>query len=120
MSSDFNIERDEAIATIRLNRQLTTAEFLKVVEEVAQQVPDKLRLWDATKNFDFTAGDIRSIAERSMEFASVPARVALVAEDDLTFGLLRMFEVFREQDNYQSRVFRDEQAARDWLTEEAI
>ena len=50
------------------------------------------------------------------------ARVAYVAADPLSFGLLRMFEVFQEQsaafqeqEEFATRVFRDQVAARAWL-----
>ncbi|MFQ5350627.1 MAG: hypothetical protein ACE5EG_09320, partial [Thermoanaerobaculia bacterium] len=75
------------------------------------------RIWYLTENFSFTAEEIKNIAARGRVHWPSAARVAYLAADDLTFGLLRMFEVFREQENYQTRVFREEQEALEWLQE---
>lgn len=42
-------------------------------------------------------------------------RVAVVAPDDLPFGLARMCEMFGENVPWEFRVFREINAARDWL-----
>ncbi len=41
--------------------------------------------------------------------------VAMVATDDLTFGMFRMWELRREDLDYEVRVFRDFDEALDWL-----
>ena len=117
VTTDYSIERDENITTIRLHRELTLDEVLDVVDQVAQSDVSNRRLWDLTRNFVFTSAEIAQIAERGKTHWPSASRVAYVAADDLSFGLLRMFEVYREQENYETRVFREEQGARDWLKE---
>ena len=41
--------------------------------------------------------------------------VAMVAADDLTFGMFRMWELKREDLDYEVRVFRDFDEALNWL-----
>jgi hypothetical protein len=45
-----------------------------------------------------------------------PNRAAFVVSDDLSFGLVRAFEVYREQKGLSTaRVFRTRTAALEWL-----
>ena len=115
MDERYSIEQAGGITTIRLRRRLSLEEMLAVVDEVAARDISSRRLWDLTRNLKFTGEEMRAIAARGRERWPGAARVAYLAADDLSFGLLRMFEVFREQDNYETRVFRDEAEARQWL-----
>ncbi len=117
MARNYFIENADGIATIRFLRALTIEELLEVMDHVAQTVKCNRRLWDATGRFTYTSQEVRRIAARGKEHWPSPARVAFWAADDLSFGLLRMFEVYRVQDNYETKVFRDEQKARHWLNE---
>ncbi len=117
MARNYFIEKADGIATIRFLRTLTVEEILEVMDHVAQTVKCNRRLWDGTGRFKYTSQEVRRIAARGKERWPSPARVAFLAADDVSFGLLRMFEVFREQDNYETKVFRDEQNARYWLKE---
>jgi len=42
-------------------------------------------------------------------------RVAVVASQDLTYGLARAYSAYAEQDGLEAGVFRTEREARDWL-----
>ena len=115
MSSDFVIEQQDGIATIRPTRLLSAEGLLQVMADVAKLDAGNRRLWIGTRFFKFTADEVRSVASQSRTLWPGAARVAFVAEDDLSFGLIRMFEVYREQENFQTKVFRDEPMARTWL-----
>jgi len=117
MSTDFTFERNGDITKIRLHRQLTLDEILNVVDEIAQSDISNRRLWDLTDYFNFESDEIAKIAERGRTHWPSSSRVAYIAADPLSFGLLRMFEVYREQENYETRVFREEQDALKWLME---
>lgn len=101
MSSNFVVEEQDGITTIRLARQLSLEELLRVLDDVTKLGTSNRRIWDATRHFNFTADEVRSIANHGRILWPSAARVGYVAEDDLTFGLVRMFEVFREQENYE-------------------
>ena len=115
MSSNFVVEQDEGITTIRLKRRLNVEQFLMMMQDIAaHEIGDK-RLWDATRNFNFSADEIRRIAKHVRTVFPQAERVAFVAADDLTFGQIRMFEAFRDPDDFPTKVFRDEPTARTWL-----
>lgn len=46
------------------------------------------------------------------------SRVAMVAKTNAVFGLMRLFEVYREHSSVAVRVFRDREEARRWLDAE--
>ncbi len=64
---------------------------------------------------NYSANEMRAIAARARGHWPGQAQVAYVAAGELSYGLMRMFQVFREEEGYQSRVFRDEQDAEEWL-----
>jgi len=69
---------------------------------------------------DLNSEQLQKIAEYSeikWPAASAPSRVAFVAPDDFTYGLLRMFEVYRKEEQHTIMVFRTKQEALKWLKE---
>jgi hypothetical protein len=117
MNSNFTIERIDGISIIRLKKDMSLAEMLDLVDQVAAAGVTDRRLWDATGYLKFSSEELGKIAARGRQHWPTPARVAYLAADDVSFGLFRMFEVFREQENYETRVFREEQEAMNWLKE---
>ena len=116
MSRHFVVEREDGITTIRLQRRLNVEQFFAMLQEVASHEISNRRLWDATKNFNFSADEIRQIARHVRKVFPRAERVAFVAADDLTFGQVRIFEAFRDPDDFPTRAFRDEEKAREWLS----
>ena len=49
------------------------------------------------------------------EKLAFPSKVAVIAPDDLSFGLSRVYEVYREKDEIELKVFRTEQKGIEWL-----
>jgi len=75
-------------------------------------------LWDFREaRLDFTTPDVRQLAQWVLEGqpSTPPARVAFVTARDVDFGLVRMFEVFREHPATEVRVFRDYGDAVFWV-----
>ncbi len=78
--------------------------------------PNFSQLGDFTRvtEIAFTADDVRRFAERSI--FSPQSRRAFVATTDALYGMVRMFELLRDvRGEGQIRVFRDRDAALDWL-----
>ena len=115
MSSNFVVEQEDGITTVRLTRKLGLDEFLQMIDDVAKAGVADRRLWDTTRKFNFAASEIRQIAAHAKSVLPRAKCVAFVAADDLTFGQVRMFEAFRDEEGFRTKAFRDEQAAREWL-----
>ena len=80
-------------------------------------------LWDhrGVREAPESTDDLREAAAFSNEVRDLFAggRVAIVVSSDLDFGLARMFQVFAEGSGIDHEVFRDRDAARDWLLKDA-
>jgi hypothetical protein len=66
---------------------------------------------------ELTADELRQLAGELRNRPKVVARArrALLVGSDLAFGIYRMFATLAMDGSTDYRVFRDEQAARDWL-----
>lgn len=117
MNDAYTITSFDDLAIVRLRRDLSLDEMLELVDIVAAACPGNRRLWDLSRHLKLSNEDIRLVAEHGKKAWPGPARVALLATDDLSFGLLRVFEAFRSSDGYEIRVFRDEEKALAWLRE---
>lgn len=79
------------------------------------------RLWDFRDSaVDFTAAELAEIASVSNRMGWHPSKIAILVGNDLTFGLSRMYQVFRESEHTAVSVFRDESEALRWLLLEEI
>ena len=115
MSDNYQIEEQGEICIITLTKILNLKELVAVLDEVSHVTNKNRRVWITTGNFTLNSEDIRKVAERGKVLWPQNSRVAYVGEDDLSFGLLRIFEVFREEDNYETKIFREKSEAINWL-----
>ena len=72
-------------------------------------------MWDYTCGANLTHADIQMAANHAKDIPMPSGMVAIVAPDNLAFGLLRMYEAYREEDRVKQCVFRTEEEAIDWL-----
>ena len=63
-----------------------------------------------------TADEIRGIAD-VVKGETLSGRLALVADEDLYYGLSRMFESYAEYAGFDCLVFREYDPALDWLVQ---
>ena len=112
-----SIETEDGITRIRFSRRPTYEECRAAVDDLADNYPYERRLWDFSGiNFDLTQEEIRSIAHYGKVRFSKPNRAAIVAPNDLAYGEMRAFEVYRRQEGHAvARVFRTESEAVQWL-----
>ena len=112
MSKNYLIENINGITRIEFLHKPT-------YNDIAENFPYDKRLWNISNiHFNFTIGEIMAIAEYGKTKFTNPNKIALVASDDLAYGEMRQFEVYREQVNHsQVRVFRGEQEAIEWLNQ---
>lgn len=109
------------ITVVKFDSQPTPAEGRVILTQLAQQYPYQLRLWDMRNIvMNMSNNEIRGMATHGQNTFPLPNRAAFVAGDDLTYGELRVLEVFREEQPQHSltRVFRDIDEARNWLLEQ--
>ncbi len=104
--------------------QLTLSYIEEIVEEMMEGPdfrPNLGVLWDLrSADVRLLAGIELSLMRESRRRAAVrrgSARIALLADDDYTFGMSRMAEVSADVPELPIRVFRDEVEAEKWIRE---
>ena len=102
--------------TIKVEGDISVIRFLETlsIDELSITQP-QLRLWDLSNGMNLSEIEIQKIAEYGKLKFTSPARVAILAPADLTFGLSRMHEVYKEQAILEERIFRNENDAFEWL-----
>ena len=101
---------------------VVTADSPPTVEEIVSAIDESAalnapcRLWDLRVGVTLEADEIRQIATHARA-VSGPGRLAMLTSDDISFGTLRILEVYRKAPSLETRVFRDEAEAYAWLRE---
>ena len=82
-------------------------------------IKQKYRLIDLVniEGFDATHDDTVRLADQDIKAsrANPNIRIAVVADDDLAFGLARLWEGYVSESGLETMVFRDKGEARKWL-----
>ena len=77
-------------------------------------------VWDfRIAQFEMTGDSVREFADfvTKHQPLSRPPRVALIVANEMTFGMARMFEAFREDLSTEVRVFQEYQDAVAWASQ---
>lgn len=121
MDKRYNIDIADDIVSVRFSQKPDVDAFRNALNDVHQIKPKPLRLWDFTCGMDISFDDIQIIADYAKSLHLETGKIAVVAPEDLTYGLIRVFHAFRgEADRIQYEVFRSEQEAREWLKSESL
>lgn len=104
-----------------LSSPLKPEEFREALETIVasdQYSVDIRTLWDGS-DLDFHTIN-RGLLERMVEVRNDfpqrgEARLAFVVDNDLGFGMARMYEILSEELPQESRVFRSFKEGQDWL-----
>lgn len=116
MSDLFSIYSQEGIIAVDFSKSPSVDIFKNAIDDVSLCENNMLRLWDMTCRIDLTTAEVRALARYAKSKLKTPfSKVAIVAPDDLTFGLFRLHEVEREDRFLKQRVFRTKQDALAWL-----
>ncbi len=123
MAVTFDLDSVKGVAVGVARGPLTLKEIKESAVSMWRQVegPDIRVLWDLRDaRFDFSVGEVKDLAEFIKQH-SPPGdlRTAFVVSTDLEFGLVRMFEVFREVADAQTATFRGIGRALEWLAGDA-
>ena len=116
------VDPDTGIAHYSATGDLTRDDVLAIITKVYSDPAFRspwLSMWDlAGARPLFTAAELREVAAHVKDHRPVDAgRIAIVATEDLAFGMSRMYEVFASDLRVETRVFRDSGLAQRWLLE---
>ena len=123
MRTRFEIDTRDGVSVGIARGALTLEQSQEAAVALWRRAPEPpLRvLWDLCEaRFDLTPDEVRRLAEFIKENAPPgDLRTAFLVSGDLEFGLVRMFEVFRETPDAKAAAFRDRESALAWLSGDA-
>ena len=83
MSKNYLIDYIDGITRIKFLHKPTYDEAKMAIDDIAENFPYDKRLWNISNiHFNFTIGEIMSIAEYGKTKFTKPNKIALVASDD--------------------------------------
>jgi hypothetical protein len=120
MPIQYEVDRAAMLMTTRATGRITPAmlfEYLDaIIADPTNDQCDELMIFDDVDIDAISSADVRALAHRSAELSQDDKfRVAVVAARDADFGMVRMFQAFRELDEQRMAVFRTLEAACQWL-----
>ena len=116
MDGPFTINISNDILTVRFYQEPSKEDIHKALIEISEKHTITKRLWDFSEvKFDLSQDQLKDIANLAKNLFSQPSKVAMVASKDLSFGVSRIYEVFREDNRTEVKVFRNVEDARRWL-----
>ena len=101
--------------------KVTANEFIAAISDFYNSPVTTNVLWDFTKSDlrEISSADVENIVNLSVKYAKKRSsgKTAIVGSDDLTFGLLRMYELTKEMTElpFETQTFRDIGKAYIWL-----
>ena len=112
---DFFVDTRSDHIVINYVRRAGAAELRAAFLELSRGEPRARRLHDLQHGLELDSQAAREIAWFSEQLHVGPARCALVVPDSFSFGLARMCQAYRENEEFLMEVFRSEEEARVWL-----
>ena len=116
MSDSFKFSFVGQVLWVRFTSPPKLSEVFEAIEHIANMEPvPSQRLWEFERGVNLSSSELRQIAEVGKEKLLGPQRVALLGSEALAFGLMRMYEVFRQEELLNMEVFKDRESALEWL-----
>jgi hypothetical protein len=89
--------------------------FRAAAAEIRAHFSSAIKLWDCSCGLALSAEELRAMADKAKRLDAETLKLAIVAPEDEVYGLARLFSVHRAQEHLQLQVFRDRDAAFQWL-----
>ena len=115
MPKNYLIDRIDKIIWIHFNTYPKLTDIRNAIDDVSQMDQKFLKLWDFSRGINLENSQVEEIASYSKKRTTGPSKSAIVALQDLTYGLSRMYEVHRELEHQDTRAFRTKEEAILWL-----
>ena len=112
----YKISRDGSIVQIEFVSSPERQHMLALMEELGRLQDSELRMFIMEKaEMLLSTAEVREGAEIALALRNQPRRIAVVAPGNISYGISRIFKVFRENEETEFEVFRDKETARTWL-----
>ena len=120
MEMTYEITEIQEILVVSIKGNPSVDDIKHILDQIRNEsgYSHNARLWDFQESsFNFSQNEILDIASYASAVDNRPSKVALLVKEDLSFGVSRIYEVFRHTDLTKTSVFRDKSEALAWLRE---
>ncbi len=119
MDASYDFDSEGRVVIVTIHGELTDQGLLEGYDRLVGDPrfrPDYDQLVDLrdARGREVTAQGVQALVARPAEFAPTSRR-AIVIRSDLGFGMARMYEILRGGQAGDVRVFKDLDAAKQWL-----
>ncbi|MBF0277393.1 MAG: hypothetical protein HQM13_06380 [SAR324 cluster bacterium] len=116
MGQTYTISIVKGISIIKYTSNPTLENVLQAMDELGYEESTFHRIWDMSNvDIAMTSDDMRVIARHSSQLVRPDLKSAMIASSDHDFGMLRVYEGYREGLNGVLMVFRDFNEAWRWI-----
>ena len=119
MAFSFHVHEGEEYLTVSLSGRAFRHDLKAVLDAVTVDgaIMHPRRLWDLRDcELNLASDELMELASIARSRDPEKGKGAILVGKDLTFGLLRIYQAFRESESSDVMVFRDEQDAIDWVS----
>ena len=114
-TGNYSVTTENGVTIIRFTKHPTLDNVFAIIDITSEDSMPCKRLWDISNGLNLTSSELQQIAEYGKAKYLKPSKIAILATNDLAFGLAGMFKVYRGDEISQTRVFRTNDEAIDWL-----
>ena len=117
MNDTHNISEENGFIEINLLVHPDAHLIKSIIAELIERFPNERRLWNLSRIvFDLEVTELEDIAKFGKRKVLETNKTAVYTPQDLAFGVIRQFIVYREAENESElKVFRDRDEAKVWL-----
>lgn len=118
-ADSYIVSRENDIVRIDFTRSPDRDSLIELLERLSETENSELRMYVMIEAEIFlSTTEVKEGADVARELKNQPRRIAVVAPGDITYGISRIFKVFRESRETEFKVFRELDEARRWLRSE--
>ncbi|MFC1885173.1 hypothetical protein ACFL2O_10420 [Thermodesulfobacteriota bacterium] len=117
MDKSYSVEIIDGITTTIFFKKADILELKAAMDEALSTGECRLRLWELKEGITLSEREMKIIAEYGRKILPTPSKGAIVATDDSSYEIMKKVDVYREQEQHETRVFRSKHDAIKWLEE---
>jgi hypothetical protein len=115
MKQNYSIDTEDGVTAIRFFNKANADDVNSAFNEMINSNPSRLRLWHLEEGWNLSPSQIQEFANYTKSKSNEEIRVAVVTTEDLSYGLTRMFQAYRQEEHFDQQNFRSESEAICWL-----
>ncbi len=115
MDKIYSIETEDGVTSIHFFKKASIDDVNSAFNELMKSNPSRLRLCHLEEGWNLSPSQIQEFASYTKSKSTTEIRLAVVTTEELSYGLTRMFQAYREGDNFSQQNFTTESEATAWL-----